>query len=96
MNKSELVKYVAEKYGYSKKEVEEIMNSILDVIKEQISNGNEVKFTGFGSFKVKTRKQRKGRNPQTGEELIIPEHKVPVFKFSHSVKEQVNNDFFIE
>lgn len=92
MTKSELIERVSKTEVYPKNRVEVIVNGIINTIMEEISKNNEVKLSGFGSFKVKTRKERKGRNPQTGEELIIPEHKVPVFKFSKNIKERIRQD----
>ena len=90
MNKSELINYISEIHDVPKYRTELIIKDILTTIIKELSEGKEVKLNGFGSFKVKTRKQRKGRNPQTGEELIIPEHRVPVFKFSKNIKKYVN------
>jgi len=79
MNKEEFVKAVAEKAGVTKKEAAKVVDAVLAVIEETLKKGEEIRFVGFGSFKVITRKERKGRNPQTGEEITIPAAKVVKF-----------------
>jgi len=79
MNKTEFVRAVAEKAGVTKKEAAKVVDAVLAVIEETLKKGEEIRFVGFGSFKVITRKERKGRNPQTGEEIVIPAAKVVKF-----------------
>ncbi len=79
MNREEFVKAVAEKAGITKKDAATVVNAVLEVIEEAMKKGEEVKFTGFGTFKVITRKERKGRNPRTGEEIVIPATRVVRF-----------------
>ena len=79
MNREEFVKAVAEKAGITKKDAATVVNAVLEVIEEAMKKGEEVKFTGFGTFKVVTRRERKGRNPRTGEEIVIPAAKVVRF-----------------
>lgn len=65
------------------------MNTVFDTISESLSNGEKVQIIGFGSFDVRERAERKGRNPQTGAELVIPASKVPGFKAGKALKETV-------
>ena len=91
MNKAELVTAMAEKTQKNKKETEESINAIIEVITEVLEKGDKVQLVGFGSFEVKKRAERKGRNPQTGEEMKIPASNVPVFKAGKELKNVVNN-----
>ena len=79
MNKAEFVKAVAEKAGIIKKDAAMVIDAVLEVIEETLKKGEEIKIVGFGTFKVVTRKERKGRNPRTGEEIVIPAAKVVKF-----------------
>lgn len=89
MNKKEIVSAVAEKANLSKKDAEAAINTALAVITEELAKGNEVQFTGFGSFCVKTRAPRDGKNPRTGEVISIPETKAPAFKAGKALKDAV-------
>ncbi|WP_024832394.1 HU family DNA-binding protein [Ruminiclostridium josui] len=90
MNKSELVDKMAEKSGLSKKDSDRALNAMLESIEEALTSGDKVQLIGFGSFEVKQRAARKGRNPQTMEEISIPESKAPVFKAGKDLKEMIN------
>ncbi len=97
MTKTELIDVVAEKTGLTKKDSGEAINAVIDTIVEHLSDEAEksedtrdnVQIIGFGSFEVRDRKSRKGRNPQTGEEITIPARKVPVFRAGKSFKESI-------
>lgn len=89
VNKDDIVDAVAEKTGQSKKNTEEMIDTLLDVITGKIRTGDKVTFTGFGSFSVSERKGRKGINPRTGESIDIPAVKVPKFKAGMSLKQAV-------
>ena len=91
MNKAELVAAVAAKTGDTKKAAEASVDAIVSVIKEALMEGDKVQLVGFGSFEVRKRAARKGRNPQTKEEIKIPASKAPVFKAGKQLKELVNN-----
>jgi len=91
MNKAELIAAVAAKTGDTKKGVEASVNAFVDVVTEALVNGDKVQLVGFGSFEVRKRAARKGRNPQTKEEIKIPASKAPVFKAGKALKERVNN-----
>ena len=91
MNKAELIAAVAAKTGDTKKGVEASVNAFVDVVTEALVNGDKVQLVGFGSFEVRKRAARKGRNPQTKEEIKIPASKAPVFKAGKALKDRVNN-----
>ena len=86
MNKAELVSRMAEKSELTKKEAEMALNALMESIQEALVSGDKVQLVGFGSFEVRKRAARKGRNPQTKEEIKIPASKAPVFKAGKSLK----------
>ena len=89
MNKMELVAEVAEKAELSKKDAEAAVSAAIDVITEALRKGDKVQLGGFGSFEVKSRAERMGRNPQTKEPIPIPASKAPVFKAGKALKDAV-------
>ncbi|HZK25567.1 MAG TPA: HU family DNA-binding protein [Oscillospiraceae bacterium] len=89
MNKSELIGVVAEKTGMTKKDIEKVVNAVFDGIGESLAQGDKVQIIGFGTFDVRDRKEREGRNPATGETITIPAVKVPVFKAGKALKDNV-------
>jgi len=91
MNKSELVDAIAKKTGSSKKAAEASLDALVESISVALKKGDKVQLVGFGSFDVKKRSARKGRNPQTGAEMKIPAKKVPVFKAGKALKDVVNH-----
>ena len=91
MNKAELIAAIAAKTGDTKKSAEETLNAFVDVVTEALVKGDKVQLVGFGSFEVRKRAARKGRNPQTKEEIKIPASKAPVFKAGKALKDLVNN-----
>lgn len=90
MNKAELVAAIAAKTGDTKKGAEASVNAFVDVITDALAKGDKVQLVGFGSFEVRKRAARKGRNPRTKEEIKIPASKAPVFKAGKALKETVN------
>ena len=86
MNKTELVASVAEKAAMTKKDAEKAINALFASVEED----DKVQIIGFGTFEVKAREERKGRNPQTGAEITIPASKTPVFKAGKGLKDAVN------
>lgn len=90
MNKTELVSSVAEKTGMTKKDAEKAINALFESIEGALAQNDKVQVIGFGTFEVKSREERKGRNPQTGAEITIPASKSPVFKAGKSLKDIVN------
>lgn len=91
MNKAELVSAVAEKADLTKKESERVINAVFAAVEEALARGDKVQLVGFGTFEVREREARKGRNPQTGEEINIPATKVPAFKAGKALKDIVNS-----
>jgi len=89
VNKSELIGVVAEKTEMSKKDTEKAVNAVFESIMESLAKGDKVQLVGFGTFEVRERKQREGRNPATGETITIPALNVPVFKAGKAFKEKV-------
>lgn len=87
MNKAELAASVAAKSGLSKKDAEKSIDALVEAIQEALSQGDKVTLVGFGTFEVRERAARKGRNPQTGEEIDIAAAKVPSFKAGKSFKD---------
>lgn len=89
VNKSELVREVSEKTNLTQKDVNDALAVVLDTIKSELASGESVQLIGFGSFVVRDRAARKGRNPQTGEEITIPATKAPAFKAGKALKDAV-------
>lgn len=91
MNKSELVASIAEKSGLTKKDAEQALNGFISSVQEALADGEKVQLVGFGTFEVKDRKAREGRNPRDPKQKIkIPASKAPVFKAGKTLKETVN------
>ncbi|KNY27316.1 HU family DNA-binding protein [Pseudobacteroides cellulosolvens] len=90
MNKSDLITSIAEKSNMSKKDAEKALNAFIESVEEALKSGDKVQLVGFGSFEVRERAERKGRNPQTKEEITIPATKAPVFKVGKALKDEVN------
>ena len=90
MNKSDLIAAIAAKTGETKKDAEATVNAFIDVVTESLAKGEKVQLVGFGSFEVRKRAARKGRNPQPKEEIKIPASKAPVFKAGKALKDLVN------
>ena len=90
MNKADLIAAIAAKTGATKKSAEESVNAFIEVVTEALQKGDKVQLVGFGSFEVLNRAARKGRNPQTKEEIKIPASKAPKFKAGKALKELVN------
>lgn len=89
MNKTELVSVVSENTEFSKKESAQIVDALFASIEEALAKGEKVQLIGFGTFEVRERAARKGRNPQTGAEIEIPASKVPAFKPGKALKDAV-------
>nr|WP_145401484.1 HU family DNA-binding protein [Paenibacillus xylanexedens] len=89
MNKTDLVNAVVEKTGMTKKDTDHVINEFLQAITEALASGDKVQLFGFGNFEVRDRAARKGRNPQTGEEMDIPASKAPAFKPATALKNAV-------
>lgn len=89
MNKGELITSIAEKTELSKKNVELCLNAFMESVVEALKRGDKAQLIGFGTFEVRDRAERKGRNPQTNEELVIPATKAAVFKVGKLLKDAV-------
>ena len=89
MNKTELIAAVAEKAELSKKDAEAAVTAAIDAITAALSQDEKVQLVGFGSFEVKARAERVGRNPKTKEAIKIPASKTPVFKAGKALKDAV-------
>jgi integration host factor subunit beta len=93
MTRSQLIEAVASKItSFSKRDVEIIMGTLFKSITEGLARGEKIEIRGFGSFKVKHRDGRRGRNPKSGEGIYIESKKVPFFKAGKELKERINKD----
>jgi len=90
MNKTDLIEQVASQADLSTNVAESAVNAVLDTITSSLSKDDSVSITGFGTFAVKHRNERKGRNPRTGEEITIAASNVPSFKAGKALREAVN------
>ena len=90
MNKNELVESIALSTEITKTDVDKVVTSLTEVITDELEKGDSVSLKGFGTFEVRSRSERTGRNPRTGETLVIPASKVPAFKVSSALKKAVN------
>jgi len=91
MTKSGLIEKVADQTPHiSKKDTEVVVNTIFDAMTDALSNGERIEIRGFGSFQVKVREAREGRNPKTGEMVSIPAKRTPFFKVGKELKEMVD------
>lgn len=90
MNKTELVAAVAEQAGLSKKDAEAAVKAFTDVVAEALKAGDKIQLVGFGTFEVSERAAREGRNPRTGETMVIEASKTPKFKAGKVLKDLVN------
>ena len=86
MTKADLVEICAQKTGLTRTDVAVTVDAFLDAVKDSLEAGKNIEIRGFGTFKVKLRKARKARNPRTGDEVPVPDRKVPVFKPSNEFK----------
>jgi DNA-binding protein HU-beta len=89
MNKTELINAIAERSGLTKKDAEKALGATVDAITAALAAGDKVQLTGFGSFEVKERAARVGRNPRTGEATEIPASSIPTFKAGKALKDSV-------
>ena len=89
MNKTELIAIAAENAGLTKKDTERILNAALDAISQALVRGEKVQLSGFGTFETKDREARIGRNPHTKEAVEIPATRVPAFKASKALKDNI-------
>jgi integration host factor subunit alpha len=90
MTKADIVERIYEKVGASKKDATEVVDAVFELIKSRLELGEKVKLSGFGNFVVHEKRPRKGRNPQTGEEIVISGRRVLSFKASQVLKSTIN------
>ncbi|MBI2087466.1 MAG: integration host factor subunit alpha [Deltaproteobacteria bacterium] len=91
MTKADIIVRIYEKVGFSKKEATDVVEATFEIIKNCLEHGEKVKISGFGNFVVNSKRPRRGRNPQTGDEIIIVGRKVLTFKPSHILKKNLNS-----
>lgn len=91
MTKIDIIQSICDKLGFSKKDSAQIVESLFDIIKEQLSRGEKVKISGFGNFSVKKKNSRRGRNPQTGDDIEITARRVLTFKSSQVLRKALNS-----
>ena len=89
MTKTDLVEVIYERVGLSRREAVKALDTVLEIIKDSLRRGEKVKISGFGSFVVNRKRARRGRNPQTGDPLIIASRSVLSFKASDILKERL-------
>lgn len=92
MTKAEIIEGIYERVGCSKKESAEIVETVFETIKQALERGEKVKISGFGNFEVRHKKERVGRNPQTGSEIVIEARSVLVFRPSQLLKAALNDE----
>jgi len=92
MTKADLIEEISKNTGLSKKDTSIVVKMIIENICKALAEGDKVELRGFGSFKVKSRKPRKARNPRTGDSVDVPAKLVPYFKASNELKQKVNTD----
>ena len=90
MNKTDLIAKIADKAELSKKDAEKALNAFVDSVAEALKAGDKVALVGFGTFEVRARAEKQGRNPKTGETMTVPASKVPAFKAGKAFKDAVN------
>jgi len=90
LNKTDLISAVAGQAGITKKDAEKVINAFFTTVADALKAGDKVQLIGFGTFEVRSRQARKGRNPQTGAEINIPAAKVPAFKPGKALKDAVD------
>jgi DNA-binding protein HU-beta len=89
MNKAQLINEVAKRSGITKKDAKAAVDAVFSSIKDALAKGQRVRLIGFGTFEVRKRNQRRGKNPKTGQTITIPARKVPAFKASSELKRVV-------
>jgi len=89
LTKAEIAQSVHDRVGLSKKESGQIVESVLDIIRQTLTQGEDVKLSGFGHFMVREKHARRGRNPKTGDEITISSRRVVTFRASHLLKQKI-------
>jgi integration host factor subunit alpha len=91
MTKVDIIESIYEKVGFSKKEVSKIVESVFDIIKDTLQREDKIKISGFGNFVVRKKRSRRGRNPQTGDDIEITSRRILTFKPSQVLKGALNH-----
>ena len=90
LTKADIIEAIRKENGYSRKQSSEVTEILLENIKQSLESGEDVMISGFGKFKVKNKKERRGRNPVTNEDLMLPPRRVVTFKCSDKLKNRIN------
>ena len=90
LTKAQIVESISSQIGFTKSQAVETVETILEILKKAIKSGNDVLISGFGKFCVKNKKKRRGRNPATGDDLILKPQRVVTFKCSGKLREKIN------
>ena len=90
LTKAQIIKAIAENNGYTTKQSAEVVETLLVIIKSTLKSGEDVMISGFGKFCVKQKRERRGRNPATGEAMVLAPRKAVTFKCSRTLREKVN------
>ncbi len=91
LTKADIIEAIRMENGYSRKQSVEFTEILMEIIKQSLESGEDVMISGFGKFQVKSKKERRGRNPATGEDLTLPPRRVIRFKCSEVLKDRINN-----
>ena len=91
MTKVDIIENIYEKVGFSKKEVAKLVESVFDIMKENLQQETKIKISGFGNFVVRKKRSRRGRNPQTGQDIEISPRRILTFKPSQVLKASLNH-----
>jgi len=90
LTKAHIVNVIHDQLGFSRKECSLLVEQLLEIIKNTLENGEDVLISGFGKFCVKNKKQRRGRNPATGDDMLLDKRRVVTFRCSHVLREKIN------
>ena len=91
LTKADIIEAIQKENGYSRNQSSEAIEILMEIIKQSLESGEDVMISGFGKFQVKTKKERRGRNPATGEHLTLSPRRVITFKCSGTLRDRINN-----
>ncbi len=91
LTKAEVIEVVCKELGLPKKHCNELVETLLEIMKKTLENGEDILISGFGKFCIRKKKQRRGRNPATGDDLTLDQRRVVGFKCSHLLREKINS-----
>ena len=91
LTKADIIETISKENGYTKKNSFEIVETLLEIIKSALESGEDVMISGFGKFRVKEKKERRGRNPATGEDMMLTPKKVVTFRCSGKLRDKIND-----